>query len=134
MSRLATAVISAQSIGTGTDHGEGKYPIQLSLQSSTTAFAVEAEVTNGAAGYMKQEIIVRYAVSSNNYSAADAVLALRHSSRYIPLFMRQNGGEKASRVSLLEPANGAYLYVWVENPKLAVAALLTVKVLEHYTA
>jgi hypothetical protein len=135
MSRLATTLITAQSIGTGANKGERLFGVSHALQATATAFSIEVEVTNGADGYekIKKEVIVRYAASSNTYVAASAApLNLHQSSRFVALNMGPNGGDIRSRVSFLEPAVGATVYVWVEAPTLETAALLTVKIVEQY--
>jgi hypothetical protein len=133
MSRLPTTVINAASVGTGSNKGERLYAAALTLQSTTNAFSVELEVTNGAINNQSKEVIVRYAITSNTYSAAAGAIALHQSSRYVSLKLGANGGDIRSRVSFLEPANGANLHVWLEAPDLTVAATATVKVVEHYT-
>jgi hypothetical protein len=133
MARLVTSVITGQLFGIAPNLGEGLFPVQHAFQSSATAFSVEAKVTNGAIGYLKQEVIVRYALSSLNLTAALAPLALRQSSRYVPLVMGPHSGQIKARMSLLEPAMGTYVYIWAETPTLTTEATLDVSVTEFYT-
>lgn len=122
--------ISSQSIGTSTNIGVDKFPQKITLATGTTAFAVEARVTNGASFYAENAIRVWFAVSSFSVTAAAAVELLRASAMYLDILPSKFGSIARSRQSLFCPAAGAYLYLWCDIPSTVVAQTLDVNTIE----
>lgn len=122
--------IASQSIGTSTNVGAGKFPQKITLTTGTTAFVVEGRITNGAASYRKDPVRVYFAISSFSVTAAAAVDLLRSSAMYVDIMPSENGGVARSRMSLLTPAAGAYLYLWCDIPVQVVAQTLDVNTTE----
>lgn len=125
-----TTSISGQSFGTSTNIGEGKFPQKVTIQATTTSFVIEGRITNGAAGYVKQDVRVWYASSGFSVTAAVGSVALRPTARYVDIPMGQAAAQVTIRSSLLEPVAGSYIYLWVDLPTLTTAATLDVNVTE----
>lgn len=126
-----TTAINAQSIGTGSNIGEGLFAYALTPQSTTDRFFVEAIITNGAAGYdVSNKIIVRFACHSVSMTAALAPPILRSGARYMEVIGSSKAGQVTARTSLLEPLSAAYVYVWLDVPNQTTAQTITVKLIE----
>jgi hypothetical protein len=127
-----TTVINAQSIGTSTNVGTNKFPQKTTAQQSSDRFFVEVSLTNGAAPANRtSKLFVRYASSSIDMTAAQAMVALGQASSVIVLTPADIAGGTVIVGSLLEPLSGAYVYIWVDSiPTQAVAQTLTVKLIE----
>lgn len=126
-----TTVITSQSIGTSTNVGEGLFPQQVAIQATTSDYVICMRVTNGAGSYLpKSEIIVRYASSPFNITAAQAVTQLAPASRYVSLKPSDKGSAVVIKNSLFEPILGGYIYLWCEVPSTTVAQTLDVSVVE----
>lgn len=129
-----TTVTNAQSIGTGANVGNEKFPTKTQLQATTTSAQVEVRIVNGQAMYdERQDLTIRYAFSA--VSAGTAALGAemaRQSSRFIQI--APGPGPLADRVkmSLLEPApGGGYCYIWCEVPNTVVASALSIYLIEY---
>ena len=126
-----TTAISAQTIGTSTNVGNGKFPQKVTLTAGTTAFVLSALLLNGTDAYSRSnEVRIWYSTSSFSISAAAAVLQLRQTARYLDVRPSINPGETLIIDSTFEPITGAYLYLWCDIPTVTTAQTLTVNVVE----
>lgn len=132
MALTITAAINAQSIGTSTNIGNSKFPTKVTLQAATTAFAVEASVTNGAGAAFnpRQKLDVRFAVSSFSLTDTAAPDILGQASNLLQVTPSEKGGEQRINVSELQPTPGGYFYVWLDVPVLPAASTVTVNLIE----
>lgn len=129
-----TNEIVAQSVGTGTDIGNSKFPIKVTLAATTTAAQIEALLVNGATGPYdaRQPIMLHYAFSSFSHTAAAAVLVLGFQSRFLEVPPKPSPGLSSGNITLLEPAPGSgYLYFWLDVPATDVASALSVNVIQY---
>ena len=131
----STAVLSAQSIGTGANKGNdltfSASAMKVTIQTGTTAFCVAGELTNGSASYdQANRPTIRYATSPFSYAYDAAPPNLRTTARYLEMIPKQSAGGIAARNSDLEVVKGSYIYVWVDVPGVAVAQTLTINVVE----
>lgn len=131
------SAIAAQSFGTSTNIGNGKFSISpLTLGAGTTAFVINVQVTPGAGPVdPNAEVRVWYTTTMRTVSAADAPYKLGQTARYVD--KRVGAGTNGIQVSVpsskdsaLEPVTGSKLHVWVDAPKLETAAVLDVDVVE----
>lgn len=126
-----TVAINGESIGTGSNIGEGLFAYKLTPQSTSDRFFVEAILTNGAGGYnVSNKLRVIFACHSVSMTAADAVPILKSNARYMEVIASADAGQVIAKTSLLEPLAAAYVYVWVNVPPQATAQTLTVKLIE----
>lgn len=126
-----TALISGQSIGTGSNMGTGILPIKLTLQTTTTAFVICGRMTNGAAAYnQREELRIWYTTSSFSITAAQAILQLNKTARYVDLRKSSLNAGVVIQDSSLEPVTGASLYIWCDVPNSTVAQTLDVNAVE----
>lgn len=123
--------ISSQSIGTGSNKGEGILPQKITLAGTTTAFVITGRVTNGAAAYdPANEVIIWYSTSSFSITAAAAAVQLRPTARYLSIKVSNLAAGVVIKDSSLEPVTGGYLYLWCDIPTFSVAATLDVNAVE----
>lgn len=125
-----TNVLTTQSIGTSTNKGDAVLPQKVTLTSGTTAIRVEAKITNGAASYPNTYLRFAYVVSSFDLTAAAAALALKGNATLVDIPLRPAGGDITIKSSLLDPAAGAYLYIWFYIPATTVACTLALNTVE----
>lgn len=132
-----TAALTSQSVGTLTNKGENltfaTATTKKTKETNTTAFAVEARVTNGAASYAPgTRIKVWYASTGFNITYDAAPPILRSGARYVELIPSINASESRVRAGDLQTLNGQYLHCWVDVGTLdmAVAQTLDVNFLE----
>lgn len=127
-----TSVITAQSFGTLTNVGDNKLSIApVALQSGSTAFVVNVQVTTGAAdGNPEQEVRVWYTTSPRTFTAANAPISLAPTARYVDIRPSSRGSTILTRDSSLEPVTGASFYCWVSLPRMNAAAILDVSLVE----
>lgn len=126
-----TASIGSQSIGTGSNVGNDKFAQKVTCASGTTAFLIEAKVTNGASAYDPSlRPMIWYASSSFSVTAAAAVDLLRNAARYLEVIPSPNGSVARIRATELETIRGGYIYIWCDIPTVTVAQTLDVDVVE----
>ncbi len=129
-----TQVITDQAIGTGSNKGQRLFPQKLTLQSTTTAFAIEVLITNGASApfaQIKADVRIRYAMSLVSVSAASAPELFENYASYVDIVIPPGATQARARQSLYAPATGIYLYVWADSvPALTNASELDVYVRE----
>lgn len=126
-----TALVTTQSIGTGSNKGDGILPQKATLAGSTQNFVLSMEITNGAGGYVKgSRISAWYATSPFSYTAADGVVQLRNKARYLEIIVSHNANIIHAAASVLEPVAGQYLYVWFDIPVVTVAQTMNVSYTE----
>lgn len=126
---LATLLINAQSIGTGTNAGEGLFPVKVTLQATTTAYVLSMRVTNGTDAYVtSDEVIVRYSTTpfGASYTAAQAVPVLGQTHRFVYIKLQRTAGLAIIKDSSIEPVTGGTLFIWCDIPKVATAMTLDV--------
>lgn len=125
-----TTVINAQSFGTGSNVGNGKFSQNpVTLQVTTTAFVVSAEMATGNNGQLdpKTKIRVWYTTTTRTVTAADAPSKLGQTAHYVDVTIDR---PVAIRDSMLEPVTGNLFHVWVDAPVLGVAGTITVVLVE----
>ena len=126
-----TAAISAQSVGTSTNVGEGKFPQKVTTTGYSDRFYIEGKITNGAGSYSPaNKVRIWYSSYSASITAAAAVDLLRANARYLDLTPSPDGSIARSQISLCEPLSGLYIYLWVDIPTQTVAQTLDVNVIE----
>ena len=130
-----TVLISAQSIGTSTNIGDGKFSISpVTLQTTTTAFYLDVKLANGAtAGEIdkNQKVVVYYSITAYTVTSAEAPFTLGQASRYVSLTPRSGPSKEVIMQSSLEPAGaGSDILCWVSAPTFPVAGALTVTLVE----
>lgn len=125
-----TTVINAQSFGTSTNVGNGKFaPAATALQATTTAFVVNAKVTLGTdqAKRPNKTLRVWYTTCVDSVAAGDCVSQLAGTAHYVDVPLDRT---VRSEDSMLEPITGGFFNCWVDAPNLDVASTLTVKLVE----
>jgi len=126
-----TNAISGQSIGTGSNVGEGKFPQKVTIAATTTAFVITPRVTNGAGEYIEaSEVIIWYSGSSYSVTAAAAPELLRKTARFVSVKPSRNSSVAIAIDSSIEPVTGSYIYLWCSIPTVTVAQTLDVNVVE----
>lgn len=126
-----TNAISGQTIGTSTNKGEGLFPQKVTLQAATTAYVITIRLTNGADAYIsKAEVIIWYSTSSFSITAAQAVLQLKPTARYVTIKPSSLGSAILIKDSSLEPVTGGFLYLWCDIPTVVTAQTLDVNTVE----
>ena len=126
-----TTIVTAQSVGTSTNVGEGKFPQKTTAQALTDRFYVEAKVTNGAAAYDKSKRITMFMVASpTSVTAAAAVDLLRQTADRVDLRIDDKQGTQRATISSCIPLSGSYIYVWFDIPNQTVAQTLDVNLVE----
>jgi hypothetical protein len=126
----STVSINGQSIGTGSNKGEGLFPQKVTLATGTTAFVLNARITNGADNYANKSLRVMYTTSPYSITAAQAVAQLKRTARFLDVEFDPNGSGVVIKDSSFEPVTGAFLYFWCNIPILATAATLDVTATE----
>jgi hypothetical protein len=125
--------ISAQSFGTSTNIGNGKFSISpLTLAASTTAYVVNVKII-AAAPEPNVEVRVWYTTIFESTSAGNAVAQLGGTARYVDTKLSSDGATTSFTVkkdSMLEPITGGFFNCWVDAPKLSAAATITVTLVE----
>lgn len=125
-----TAAINAQSIGTGGNVGNGKFPYKLTKSAGSTVFSVEAKlVTGSGAPVTMSKVIARFCSSSFSQTAAEAVEMLKGTKELEIKFAEASAGTRLISSELFSFL-GDYAYLWVDVPPLTVAATLTVNFVE----
>lgn len=126
------SAISGQSFGTGSNIGNGKFSIAaLTLAGTTTAFVVNAQVTNGAGPQNEGDFVrVWYTTTMRTVTDANAPKQLGQTARYVDVFLTKDSGRVTIKDSSLEPVTGSSFHCWVDAPKLATAATLDVDLVE----
>src|ERR1035437_7878120 len=127
-----TLVISAQSVGTGTNKGNGLFSIaQVALQATTTAFVVSGQLTNGAGPVdPNQQIRIWYSPTPWTVTAGNAAAQLNKTARYVDIKPNPNASAVTITDSSLEPVTGANFNLWVDAPTFAIAGALSVNLVE----
>lgn len=131
-----TAVLSSQSIGTGSNAGNdltfAASTLKLTLQSTTTAYVISVKLTNGTGSYsLSNRPTIKYASSPFSVTYTAAPLLFRNGgSRYLEMVPGCEGNLAVSRSSDIETINGGYLYIWCYVPTVSVAQTLDISVLE----
>jgi hypothetical protein len=131
----STNVISGQSFGTGSNistNGSPKFaPAATTLAATTTAFVVRAKWTAGAGQETRvPSLKVYYTTSESGISAANAPVYLKQTARYVEIDGPTENSGVRIKDSTLEPVTGTDFYCWVDAPALALAASLTVTLVE----
>ena len=126
------SAISAQSFGTSTNKGNALFSINpLTIAGTTTAYVVNAQVTNGiAGGAPQQEVRVWYTTTMRTVTAANAPSQLGATARYVDVRLSNETAGVRIKDSSLEPATGTKFHCWVDAPTLNVAATLSVDLVE----
>jgi hypothetical protein len=125
-----TAVINAQSFGTSTNVGNGKFSIAAAtLQATTTAYVVSVKVAVGAGQPFSPPTCIRvwYTTTTYTVAQADAPLHLGPTARYVDVPLDR---PTIIRDSSLEPVTGTSFHCWADAPTLSVASDLTVTLVE----
>ncbi len=131
-----TSVITAQSIGTGSNKGNSKFATSaLVLQSTTTAYVVNVQVTPGAGPVdHKLELRVWFTTTPRTVTAGNAPYTLGQTAHYVDIRFGTGGlslpSVAISKDSALEPVTGGNLHVWCDVPGLDTAATLDVSIVE----
>lgn len=128
----STTIINAQSFGTSTNVGNGKFSVSpTTVNAGTQQYAVAVSIANGAGLQdANEEVRVWYATSQDTFTAANAVISLRSTARYVDLRPDPQTGIIRNRNSQIEAVLGQNFYCWVDAPGLPTAATITVKLLE----
>lgn len=131
-----TAILSSQSIGTGSNAGNdltfSTAGMKLTLQAATTSYVISARLTNGASNYsLGTRPIIKYASSPFSFAyTAAPVTFYNGGSRYLELVPAIGANAIVSRSADIEVINGGYLYIWCDIPTVTVAQTLDISVLE----
>lgn len=126
-----TAIISGQSMGTGSNVGDNLFAAKLTAQTTTTAFLLCVRVTEGAGPTNPGTVRVFFTSTSFSISAANGPSQLGATSRYVDVILSDpRGGQVIIRDGSLEPLTGANIHVWASAPQLGTAATLDVNVVE----
>lgn len=124
--------ISGQSIGTSTNKGDGLFSITpKTFASTTTAYVVSVQLTNGAGPVdPNQCVVVYYTSTMRTVTSANAPTYLGQTARSVTL--RAGTGNSTVRVvdSALEPVTGTKFHLWVSAPTFDVAGTLDVDLVE----
>lgn len=125
--------LNAQAFGTGANVGNGKFPTKVTLEAATTAIQIEARIVNGQAYYdERQDVLVHFALSTVDLTAAAAVETTKQSSRFLQIAHGREPLADRVRMTDLEAApGGAYLYMWVDAPNLEVASTISLNVIQY---
>jgi hypothetical protein len=128
-----TTVINAQSFGTGSNVGDGKFAANpVTLQATTTAYVVNAKVI-GTAPEPGEVVKVWYTTIFESTTAANAPKQLSQTARFVPVDLTNLDGAVSftlKKDSFLEPVTGGFFNCWVDAPKLSAAATITVTLIE----
>lgn len=126
------SIISGQSFGTSTNVGNGKFSVSpLTLTSTTTAYVITAQWTNGAGPWdPNARVKVWYTTTMRTVTAANAPQQLGQTARFVELFPAPGSSLLAIKDSSLEPVTGEKLHCWVDAPTLPTAATLSVDIVE----
>mgnify|MGYP003645424862 CR=1 FL=1 len=126
------SAISAQSFGTSTNVGNGKFSISpLTLAAGTSTFVVTVQVTAGAGPVDRQvECRIWYTTTIRTVTSTDAPQKLAQTARYVDIRMPEYSSTIVIKDSTLEPATGTLFHCWVDAPKLQTAATLSVDLVE----
>lgn len=132
-----TAALSSQSVGTGSNKGENltfsTATMRKTAETATTAFTIEAKLTNGASFYNPgTRVTVWYASSGFAITYSDAPSILRSGARYVELIPSPRALDYRIRAGDIVTVNGQYLYCWVDSggTELAVAQTLDINFIE----
>ena len=125
--------ISGQSIGTSTNVGNNLFSIApKTFAATTTAYVVNAQVTNGSTkGQDKGNVIrVWYTSTMRTVTNTDAPTKLGLTARYVDV--RPQSSASLIRIvdSSLEPITGSKFHCWVDTPNLTEACTLDVDLVE----
>ncbi len=118
----ATTIINAQSFGTSTNVGNGKFaPAATALQAATSAFNVVLKIVLGSGQPNSQTTKVRvwYATNSASITAALVPEQLGQQASYVDIVCDRH---TAYAESLTEAIGGSNFYCWVDAPTLTVAS------------
>ena len=128
----STAIISAVSIGTGSNQGMVFNPVKTTLQAATTTVKIAARITFGDGSVRpSSNIRVRHAVSPTSYTdAATGAHALKQDGNGVEIPHAPNGGLDIERSSEVLITGAGYHYCWLEVPLLPIAATITVTLIE----
>lgn len=126
------SAISAQSFGTGSNIGNGKFSINpLTVAAGAAAYVVTVQVTSGAGPCDRQdEVRIWYTTTIRTVSATDAPQKLAQTARYVDIRMPEYSSQIVIKDSTLEPVTGTLFHCWVDAPKLQTAATLSVDLIE----
>lgn len=124
--------ISGQSIGTSTNKGNGVFSISpKTLASTTTAYVVSVQLTNGAGPVeTNQCVVVYYTTTMRTVTSGNAPAYLGQTARSITLRPASNNSGIAIADSALEPVTGSKFHLWVNAPTFDVAGTLDVDLVE----
>lgn len=126
-----TDLLTAQSVGTGANHGTALYAAQLALQAATAGLIVTAQLTagTGAQPDAKQRIRVWFATSPFNVSTFIAS-QFETDAKFFEVNTPVGSAQIKVATSEFVINQGGYLYWWVEAPVLPVAGSLNLKCVE----
>lgn len=125
-----TAAINGQSVGTSTNVGNGLFGYKLTKQAASTTFLVSALLVNGAGAVdPRAEIVITYASSPRNLTAAQALAQLR-TVKHLHIKPSPTPGASVEFSTELETMKGDYVYLWADVPAMPVAGTLTVNTVE----
>lgn len=122
-----TTVINAQSIGTGSNVGVPVHASKLTCEALTTAYVINAQLTNGAARYSRSnEVRIWYASSPYNMTASQAADRCKQSARYLKIFGREDPSSITVQDTEVEVLSGQFLYIWLEVANQPAAQTISV--------
>jgi len=127
------SILSGQSIGTGSNIGNGKFSIApLTFGGTTTAYTVAVKLTNGTTGGLDKAQTVRvwFASCYATLTAAQALVQLRQEASYVDIRPSPEVAGIAIINSELMPVQGAKFYAWVDAPTYPTAGTLDVTLVE----
>lgn len=124
--------ISSQSVGTGSNVGNGILAISpKTLASTTTAYVVNVQLTNGAGPVdPNQQIVVRYTTTMRTVTSGNAPTYLQQTQHTVAIRPSANASVIQIVDSQLEPVTGSKFHLWVDVPNFPIAGTLDVDLVE----
>lgn len=127
------ALITAQSIGAGSNKGDGILSISAAtLAAATSAYIINVQLTNPSS-YVpdkNQIVTVWYTTTMRTVTAANAPKTLAQTARYVDIRPGQVASIVVSKDSALEVKTGTNLHVWCDVPTFTTSLTLDVDVVE----
>lgn len=119
-------------LSVGTTAGQATNAAKIALDPNSTKYVLSAQLVNGARqGNNQKQVIIWHAASPFDITAASAPAQLAVQARRFYLVPDPTPGGTCITKSDVNIAEGAFVYLWLEEPRLEAAASLSAFLAEY---